>query len=110
MVTLKSGVVLSVRRKIVWARLTKIPVGVETNIVETKNPMPGETKNRKRGRPRRETKTPWTIAGISRATWYRRQVSVARLIVCLVACVGPPTAAGRRPAPLSVYSTAGAIC
>jgi hypothetical protein len=32
-----------------------------------------ETKIRKRGRPRRETITPWAAAGMSRATWYRRQ-------------------------------------
>ena len=32
-----------------------------------------ETKIRKRGRPRRETITPWAAAGMSRATWYRRR-------------------------------------
>jgi hypothetical protein len=53
---------------------------VETNIAETKTcetniPVAGETKNRRRGRPCRETITPWAIAGMSRATWYRRQQS-----------------------------------
>ena len=74
-----------------WCRAineTENPNGVETKILdsaetenrisvsspsETKNPSSsGETKIRKRGRPRRETENPWTVAGLSRATWYRR--------------------------------------
>jgi len=62
-----------------WCRETKNsetenPNAVETknHACETKNPSPGETKIRKRGRPRRETENPWTAAGLSRATWYRR--------------------------------------
>ena len=58
---------------------TENPNGVETKNHEdreTKNPSSlGETKIRKRGRPRRETITPWAVAGLSRATWYRRMKS-----------------------------------
>jgi hypothetical protein len=49
---------------------TEIPAAVfGTKIPET---ISGETKTRK-GRPRRETKTPWEVAGMTRATWYRRR-------------------------------------
>ncbi len=47
------------------------PAVAETKTSETKTA--GEMKNRKRGRPRRKTVAPWTAAGVSRATWYRRK-------------------------------------
>ena len=60
---------------------TEISGAVETQIpFETKIPetvIPAETKNRKRGRPRRETETPWAAAGVSRATWYRQRRQAA---------------------------------
>jgi hypothetical protein len=63
----------------IWCRAIRETENSGTQIMagaETENPksiaQTVETKNRKRGRPRRETETPWATAGLSRATWYRR--------------------------------------
>jgi hypothetical protein len=66
------------------ARETIIPTA-SRNTVETINPPIGETIIR-RGRPRKEAidetitaAKPWIAAGLSRATWYRRQRDVLSL-------------------------------
>jgi hypothetical protein len=59
-----------------------IEIGRETIIPdETKNQKVLEnidlefSSHRKRGRPRRQGIVPWTAAGMSRATWYRKMKS-----------------------------------
>jgi hypothetical protein len=47
--------------------------GTEIQPAAISDQPPSGTKNRKRGRPRRNTVPPWEAEGVSRRTWYRRQ-------------------------------------